>query len=76
MTLVMMALIIGTITIAVYVRTRNLPMLAILGIYEVAAFGAILTSKLISSQYQILTTVVYLAFATGIIMLLLRLVKE
>ena len=76
MSLMVMALIIGIITLAVYVRTRNLPILAILGIYEVAAFGSILTSKYIASQYQLIPYIVALAAATGVVMMVLRLVKE
>lgn len=76
MSLMVMALLIGIITIGVYVRNRSLPMLAVLGIYEIAAFGAILTSKYISSQYHIMEYVIILGAATGAIMLILRLVKE
>ena len=76
MSLLAMALIIGTITIAVYVRNRSLPMLTILGLYEVAAFGTIITNKLFSSQYHILEYVCFFGGATAIIMLVLRLVKE
>lgn len=76
MSLMVMALIIGIITIGVYVRNRSLPMLAILGIYEIAAFGIILTNKIISSQYHIAEYVIILGAATGAVMLILRLVKE
>lgn len=76
MSLMVMALIIGIITIGVYVRNRSLPMLAILGIYEIAGFGSILTSRYISSQYHIAEYVIILGAATGAIMLILRLVKE
>ena len=75
-TLIVMALIIGIITIAIYVRTRSLPMLTILGIYEIAAFGTIMTSKYISSQYQIAFYVMGIGIATAVVMLVLRLVKE
>jgi len=76
MSLLVMALIIGMITLAIYIRNRSLPMLTILGIYEVAAFGSILTSKYISSQYHIMEYVLFLGAATAITMLVLRLVKE
>lgn len=75
-TVLIMALIIGTITLAIYARNRSLPMLAILGIYEVAAFGTILTSKYISSQYQTAEYVVGLGIATAVVMLIFRMVKE
>ena len=76
MSLLVMALIIGIITIAIYVRNRSLPMLTILGIYEIAAFGTIMTSKYISSQYQIAFYVLGIGIATAVLMLVLRLVKE
>lgn len=76
MSLLIMALIIGIITIAIYVRNRSLPMLTILGIYEIAAFSSIITSKYISSQYQIAIYVLGVGVATAIVMLILRMVKE
>lgn len=76
MTLMAMALIIGIITVAIYVRNRSLPMLTILGLYEIAAFSSIVTSKYISSQYHIMEYVLIFGAATGIVMLVLRLVKE
>lgn len=76
MSLLVMALIIGMITIAIYVRNRSLPMLTVLGIYEIAAFSSIITSKYISSQYQIAFYVLGIGVATAVVMLVLRLVKE
>ena len=76
MTLLAMALIIGTITLAVYVRNRSLPMLTVLGIYEIAVFGSIITSKYVSSQYAYMQFVLIIGAATAIIMMVLRLVKE
>jgi hypothetical protein len=76
MSIFAMAFIIGVITIAVYVRNRSLPMLAILGLYEIAVFSSIITSKYLNSQYQIAIYVVAIAVATAIVMLVLRLVKE
>ena len=76
MSIVMMALIIGGITLAIYVKNRSLPMLGVLGIYEFAAFGSIITSQYVASQYQFLPYVIGLSVATGIVMLFLRLVKE
>lgn len=76
MTLIMMALIIGGITLAIYARNRSMPMLVILGIYEFAAFGSILTSQYVAPQFHILIYVTIVGFATGVIMLIFRLVKE
>lgn len=74
--LLAMALIIGIITIAIYVRNRSLPMLTILGLYEVAAFGSIITSSYFASQYHALVYVSFIGGATALTMLVLRLVKE
>ena len=71
-----MALIIGVITIAIYVRNRSLPMLTVLGIYEIAAFSSIITSHYVSSQYQIAIYVLGIGVATAIVMAILRIVKE
>jgi len=76
MSLLVMALVIGMITIAIYVRNRSLPMLTILGIYEITAFSTIITSKYIASQYQIAYYVLGVGIGTAVIMLALRLVKE
>ena len=76
MTILIMALIVGIITLAIYMRTRSMPMLVILGIYEVSAFSSILTSKYISSQYHIMEYVIIFGVATAIVMMVLRLVKE
>ena len=76
MTTMVMALIIGTITVAIYLRNRNLPMLAILGIYEIGIFSTILTSSYISSQYNIAEYVIGLGVTTAVVMMVLRLIKE
>lgn len=75
-TIIMLGIILGTITLAIYMRNKSLPMLAILGIYETATFGAILTSKYVSSAYGYLPYIVGLALATAITMMILRLIKE
>lgn len=75
-TIMAMALIIGIITIGIYVRNRSLPMLAIIGIYEISAFSSIITSKYVSSQYHIMVYVLGIGIATAAVMAVLRLVKE
>ena len=74
--IIMMGLLLGIITIAVYVRNRNLPMLTVLGIYEIAAFGSIITSKYVSSQYHVMEYVLIFGAASGAVFMILRLVKE
>ena len=76
MSLVVLGIVLGVITLAIYVRTRSMPMLVILGFYEIAAFASILTSKYISSQYHIMEYVIIFGMATAVTMLVLRLVKE
>lgn len=76
MSLMVMAMIIGMITLAIYVRTRSLPMLTILGIYEFSAFAAVIINKNFASQDHILIYVTCIGFATAASMLVLRLVKE
>lgn len=73
---VILALILGSITLAIYMRTKSLTMLAVLGIYEAATFGVLLTSHYISSQYQTMEWVVAFAAASGGVVMILRLVKE
>ena len=76
MSLMVMAAIIGMITLAIYVRNRSLPMLTILGIYEFAAFSAVIINKNFASQDHYLVYVVAIGFATAASMMVLRLVKE
>ena len=71
-----MALIIGSIEMAIYMRTRSLAMIAVLGMYTVGAFGAIITNQYISSQYHIAVYVIALAATTVFTMAILKLVKE
>lgn len=75
-TLIMMALVLGAIEMAIYMRTRSLAMLAVLGIYTIAAFGSMLLSPYISSQYHIAEYVIILAVASVFVMMILKLVKE
>lgn len=75
-TLIVMAIILATLTLAIYIRTKSLPMLTILGLYEVGAFGAILTNNIVSSQYHIFIYVAIFGAVTAGMMLILRLVKE
>ena len=72
----MVALLLGIIIMAIYLRTRSLAMLAVLGIDVFATFTTILTSKYIASQYQIMQYVIILAVGSAILFMILRLVKE
>ena len=75
-TTIMMGLIVGAITMAIYLRTRSLAMLAVLGVYELGIFSTILTSQYLNSQYTIAIYVVGLAATSVFALMILRLVKE
>lgn len=64
MSIVVMALILGVIEIAIYMRTRSLGMLAIVGIYTLGTFSAMLTNTILQSQYHIAVYVIALAGTT------------
>lgn len=74
--IIMLGLLLGIITVAVYVRNRSLPMLTVLGFYEVAVFGSIVTSQYVSSQYHVMLYVLIFGAASGGVFMILRLVKE
>ena len=76
MSIVMMAFVVGLITICIYLRNRSLPMLSVLGIYEFAVFGNLLASKYLPSQFIAMEWVVVLGVATVITTMILRLIKE
>lgn len=64
MSIVVMALILGVIEVAIYMRTRSLGMLAVVGIYTLGTFGAMLTNTILQSQYHIAVYVIALAGTT------------
>ena len=76
MGITMVSLLLGIIVMAIYLRTRSLAMLAVLGIDVFATFTTLLTSKYISSQYQIMEYVIILAATSAVLFMVMRLVKE
>lgn len=76
MTLVVMALILGIIEVAIYMRTRSLVMLSVLGIYTIGAFAVMMASPLIASQYHTMLYVIALAATSGLVMAVLKVVRE
>lgn len=76
MTLIVLALILGVIEIAIYLRTRSLAMLSILGFYTISAFSSIMLSPYISSQYHIALYVIALGASSAFTVAILKLVKE
>lgn len=75
-TLIILALVLGIIEIAIYTRTKSLGMLAVLGIYTAATFASLITSPYVASQYHMIVYVVIFAFASIVVMMILKLVKE
>ena len=76
MSITMVSLLLGIILVAIYLRTRSVAMLAVLGIDVLATFSTLLTSKYISSQYNIMEYVIILLAGSVIVFMILRLVKE
>lgn len=76
MTLLVFALILGVVEMAIYLRTKSLAMLSVLGIYTIAAFGSIMLSPYISSQYHIAEYVIIMGAASAALVMILKLVKE
>ena len=74
--LIMLALILGAIEMAIYLRSKSLAMLSVLAIYSVAAFAAILTSPLIASQYHDIEYVVIFGATSVAVMAIFKVVKE
>lgn len=74
---VVLGLLVGIIVLAIYVHTRSLAHLTVLGIYSIAAFSAMWASEAFFQQ-AVNTALYVLAFsiATVFIMVILKLVKE
>lgn len=75
-TLIMLALILGAIELAIYMRTKSLAMLSVLALYTVAAFASIVTSPYFASQYHYIIYVVIFGAASVGAMMIFKLVKE
>ena len=74
--LIMLALILGSIEMAIYLRTKSLAMLSVLALYSIAAFASILTSPYIASQYHYTVYVIIFAVTSVAVMAIFKLVKE
>ena len=75
-TTIVLAMITGTIIAAIYLRTKSLALLSVLGIYSFAAFGSLMLSPYITSQYQTAVYVIIIAATSVFVMMVLKLVKE
>lgn len=74
---IVLGLMIGMIIGAIYVRTKSLAHLAVMSIYAVTVFGAMLVNDAyVESQYHTVVYVIAVAMASVITMMVLKLVKE
>lgn len=72
-----LGLLIGIIVLAIYVHTRSLAHLAILGIYSITAFSAMWANHaFFQSSVNIALYVIAFAIASVIVMVVLKFVKE
>ena len=74
---IILGLIVGMIIGAIYVRTKSLAHLAVMSIYAVSVFSAmLLNDAYVESQYQSVIYIIAIAIASVITMMVLKLVKE
>ena len=74
---IILGLIVGMIIGAIYVRTKSLAHLAVMSIYAVSVFSAMLLNEAyVESQYQSVIYIIAIAIASVITMMVLKLVKE
>lgn len=74
---VILGLLVGIIVLAIYVHTRSLAHLVVLGVYSLTAFSAMWASEAFFEE-AVNTALYVLAFsiATVFVMVILKLVKE
>ncbi|QDI74082.1 hypothetical protein [Nitrosopumilus spindle-shaped virus] len=76
-TVIFLALLVGIIIVAIYLRTRSLAHLAVMTIYSFAVFSTMwLNDAFLLEQYHTVMYVVALSIASVITMMVLKLVKE
>ena len=74
---IILGLIVGMIIGAIYVRTKSLAHLAVMSIYAVSVFSAMLLNEAyVETQYQSVIYIIAIAIASVITMMVLKLVKE
>lgn len=74
---VIIGLMLGMIIGAIYVRTKSLAHLAVMAIYSISVFGAMLVSDAyVETQYHIVVYIIAIVIATLMTMMVLKLVKE
>jgi hypothetical protein len=71
-----LAILIGSVTLCIYMRDKSLTMLTVLGIYDLTIFAGLLTQQYFDAQYQTAIVVVAIAGASSAVVMILKLVKE
>jgi uncharacterized membrane protein YeaQ/YmgE (transglycosylase-associated protein family) len=75
--IVILGLVLGMIEGAIYLKNRSLTMLAILGIYTIAALGATAwNDPAISEQFDTVKYIIAFAIGTAILIMILKIVRE
>lgn len=76
-TSVIFGLLVGIFVVAIYLRTRSLAHLTVLGIYSLVAFSAMWVSDtFLEEQYRMAIYILALAFGSVLVVMVLKLVKE
>lgn len=76
-TVIFLAMLVGIIIVAIYLRTRSLAHLAVMTIYSFSVFSTMwLNDSFLAEQYHTVMYVIALAIASVITMMVLKLVKE
>lgn len=74
---IVIGLMLGMIIGAIYVRTKSIAHLAVMSIYAVSVFGAMLVNDAyVEQQYHTVIYIIAVAVATLLTMMVLKLVKE
>jgi len=76
-TVVFLALLVGMIIVAIFLRTRSFAHLAVMSIYAMSVFGSMwLNDVYLAEQYHTAIYILAIAIATVITIMVLKLVKE
>lgn len=71
-----LALLIGSVTLCIYMRDKSLTMLTVLGIYDLTIFAGLLSQQYVAAQYQTAIVVCAIAGAASLVVMILKLTKE
>lgn len=74
---VILGLLVGMIIGAIYVRTKSIAHLAVMSVYAITVFGAmIINDGYVEEQYHTIIYIIAIAVASTITLMVLKLVKE